>query len=101
MTTSSRIANTLFGASSTLRLTGSTVKDFSLAHLTDSIANCLALALMTGRNSLVVGWMHCSSFDLGLEAMESGRSAWKMLETGTPTAELMPVSSAKVLTPEW
>ena len=31
--------------------------------------------------------------------MESGRSAWKMLETGSPTAKLMPVSNSKVLTP--
>ena len=69
-----------------------------MAHLTDSFANCRTRS--DDRKKLVGSRLDALfGFDLGLEAMESGRSAWKMLETGSSTAKLMPASSAKVLTP--
>tara|TARA_Y100001968_G_scaffold304419_1_gene319424 strand:+ start:672 stop:3902 length:3231 start_codon:yes stop_codon:yes gene_type:complete len=99
MTTSSRrLLTHRLERRARLGLVGSTVEDFSLAHLTDAIANCRTRSddrkkLISGRLDALFG------FDLGLESMESGRSTWKMLETGSPTATLMPVSSSKVLTP--
>jgi predicted nucleic acid-binding Zn-ribbon protein len=99
MTTSSRrLLTHRLERRARLGLTGSTVEDFSLAHLTDSIANCRTRS--DDRKKLVGSRLDALfGFDLGLEAMESGRSAWKMLETGSSTAKLMPASSAKVLTP--
>jgi hypothetical protein len=81
-----------------LSLGGSTVEEFSLAHLTDAIADCRTRS--EDRKRLLVARMDALlGFDLGIEAMEMGRSTWKMLEGGAATAKLMPVSSAKVLTP--
>ena len=99
MTTSSnRLHSHRLERRSRLSLSGSTVEDFSLAHFTDAIANCRTRSedrkrLLTGRLDALFG------FDLGLEAMESGRSTWKMLEGGRSMAKLMPVASSKVLTP--
>ncbi|MDP6325384.1 MAG: hypothetical protein QF722_00075 [Candidatus Thalassarchaeaceae archaeon] len=99
MTTSSRrLQSHRLERRARLGLAGSTVADFSLAHFADAIAGCRTRSddrkrLLTGRLDALFG------FDLGLEAMESGRSTWKMLESGGPMAKLMPVSSSKVLTP--
>ena len=99
MTTSSRrLQSHRLERRARLGLSGSTVEDFSLAHLTDAIAGCRTRSddrkrLLTGRLDALFG------FDLGLESMESGRSTWKMLESGGGMATLMPVSSSKVLTP--
>ena len=99
MTTSSRrLHSHRLERRARLGLSGSTVEDFSLASLADAIAACRTRSddrkrLLTGRLDALFG------FDLGLEAMESGRASWKMLETGGAMAKLMPVSSAKVLTP--
>ena len=99
MTTSSRrLQSHRLERRARLSLSGSTVDEFSLAHLTDTIAGCRTRSddrkrLLTGRLDALFG------FDLGLESMESGRSTWKMLESGSGTATLMPVSSSKVLTP--
>jgi hypothetical protein len=81
-----------------LGLAGSTVDEWSLAHLIDAIADCRTRSsdrkrLLSGRLDALLG------FDLGLESMEAGRSAWKMLEGGGTRATLMPVSATKVLTP--
>jgi len=81
-----------------LSLGGSTVEEFSLAHLTDAIADCRTRS--EDRKRLLVARMDALlGFDLGIEAMEMGRSTWKMLEGGAATAKLMPVSGTKVLTP--
>ena len=99
MTTSSRrLLSHRLERRARLSLVGSTVDDYSLAHLTDAIADCRTRSddrkrLITGRLDALFG------FDLGLEGMESGRSTWKMLESGGSIAKLMPVSSSKVLTP--
>ena len=99
MTTSSRrLHSHRLERKSRLGLTGSTVDDFSLAHFTDAISSCRTRSddrkrLLAGRLDALFG------FDLGLEAMESGRSTWKMLESGGPMAKLMPVASSKVLRP--
>lgn len=99
MTTSSRrLLSHRLERRARLSLVGSTVDDYSLAHLTDAIADCRTRSddrkrLITGRLDALFG------FDLGLEGMESGRSTWKMLESGGAIAKLMPVSSSKVLTP--
>ncbi len=99
MTTSSRrLLSHRLERRARLSLTGSTVDDYSLAHLTDAITNCRTRSddrkrLISGRLDALFG------FDLGLEAMESGRATWKMLESGGAMAKLMPVSSSKVLTP--
>ena len=97
MTTSSRrLLTNRLERRARLGLTGSTVEAFSLAHLTD--ANCRTRS--DDRKKLIASRLDALfGFDLGLESMESGRSAWKMLETGSPTAKLMPVSNSKVLTP--
>ena len=100
MTTSSRrLLTNRLERRARLGLTGSTVEDFSLAHLTDTISNCRTRS--DDRKKLIASRLDALfGFDLGLEAMESGRSAWKMLETGSPIAKLMPVSNnSKVLTP--
>lgn len=81
-----------------LGLSGSTVEDWSLAHLCDAITGCRTRSedrrrLLTGRLDALLG------FDLGLEAMEAGRASWKMLEGGGSRAKLMPVGATKVLTP--
>ena len=99
MTTSSRrLQSHRLERRARLGLSGSTVEDFSLAHLTEAITSCRTRSddrkrLLTGRLDALFG------FDLGPEAMEAGRSTWKMLETGGGTAKLMPGSSARVLTP--
>ena len=99
MTTSSRrLLSHRLERRARLSLVGSTVDDYSLAHLTDAIADCRTRSddrkrLISGRLDALFG------FDLGLEGMESGRSTWKMLESGGAIAKLMPVSSSKVLTP--
>ncbi len=99
MTTSSRrLLTHRLERRARLGLAGSTVENFSLAHLTDAISNCRTRS--DDRRKLIASRLDALfGFDLGLESMESGRSAWKMLETGTPTAKLMPTSSSKVLTP--
>ena len=82
MTTSSRrLLSHRLERRARLSLVGSTVDDYSLAHLTDAIADCRTRSddrkrLITGRLDALFG------FDLGLEGMESGRSTWKMLESG-------------------
>ena len=99
MTTSSRrLLSHRLERRARLSLVGSTVDDYSLAHFTDAIADCRTRSddrkrLISGRLDALFG------FDLGLEGMESGRSTWKMLESGGAIAKLMPVSSSKVLTP--
>ncbi|MDP6889465.1 MAG: hypothetical protein QF454_05490 [Candidatus Thalassarchaeaceae archaeon] len=97
-TSSSRLLSHRLERRARLSLVGSTVDDYSLAHLTDAIADCRTRSddrkrLISGRLDALFG------FDLGLEGMESGRSTWKMLESGGAIAKLMPVSSSKVLTP--
>ncbi len=97
-TSSRRLHSHRLERRSRLGLSGSTVDDFSLAHFTDAVASCRTRSddrkrLLAGRLDALFG------FDLGLEAMESGRSTWKMLESGGPMAKLMPVASSKVLTP--
>ncbi len=81
-----------------LSITGSTVDDWSLAHLVDAIASCRTRSddrkrLLTSRLDALF------DFDLGIEAMETGRSSWKMMEENTGTAKLMPGPSGKVLKP--
>ncbi|MEE2811658.1 MAG: hypothetical protein VX627_01340 [Candidatus Thermoplasmatota archaeon] len=83
---------------SRLELAGSTVEDWSLAHLVEAIANCRTRS--EDRKRLLAGRLDALfDFNLGIEAMESGRASWKMVEGGAGTATLMPVSSGKVLTP--
>ncbi|MEC7704484.1 MAG: hypothetical protein VX906_04485 [Candidatus Thermoplasmatota archaeon] len=113
MTTSSRrLQSHRLERRAKLGLYGSTVEDFSLAHMVDTISNCRTRS--DERKKLVLGRLETLlGFDLGLESMESGRRSWKILESNATTAKvtsdepeevdnktkLMPVSSEKVLTP--
>lgn len=83
-----------------LGLAGSTVEDWSLAHFTESIAECRTRSddrkrLLTGRLDAIYG------FDLGVESMTAGRKAWKMAEaTAVVVGRQMPApGAAKVLQP--
>ncbi|MDP6906292.1 MAG: hypothetical protein QF440_02625 [Candidatus Thalassarchaeaceae archaeon] len=83
---------------SRLGLAGSTVEDWSLAHLVDAITNSRTRSedrkkLLSNRLDALFG------FALGVEAMEVGRTSWKMIEAGSGTAKLMPGPKGKVLTP--
>ena len=83
---------------SRLSLSGSTVEDWSLAHLVDSIATCRTRS--DDRKRLLASRLDALfDFDLGIEAMEAGRASWKMVEELSGTAKLMPGPSGKVLTP--
>jgi len=77
----------------------STAEDFTLARLVDALVHCRTRSddrrkLIQGRLDGILG------FELGLEAMISGRAHWTLVEDeATPMAKLMPVGRRKVLSP--
>ena len=78
-----------------LLLRSSTVEDWSLRNLCDSIASCRTRsedrkALLQGRLGVLYG------FELGFESMQSGRQDWKLVDDGM-AADGLPGTTRKSL----